>query len=213
MGKRVSVDAALVAHGLYMQGLTLVEVAPSCGITAPALWRVFRRLGLQMRPMPQYVSRGAASDERSRAYFRHLVRSGALVRPETCSECGTRPGPRIDGKPGRIQGHHDDYNFPEQVRWLCAKCHSRWHKHNQAIPANGQSIRIRSVKEDWVPGAKMGRGRLGEEEVLRLHGLHLAGAALRDLEREHGLSANVLRQYFRTRSLQVVDWAKRGRET
>jgi ribosomal protein S27AE len=49
------------------------------------------------------------------------INSGVLVRPDVCSECG---------KMDEIQAHHDSY-APEHrlnVRWLCKKCHSTYHR-------------------------------------------------------------------------------------
>lgn len=48
------------------------------------------------------------------------VRKGELVRPSFCSECGR------DGR--KILAHHDDYDNPLDVRWLCTFCHHRWHR-------------------------------------------------------------------------------------
>lgn len=57
-----------------------------------------------------------AHPEKQRAHgkVRQAVKTGRLVRPETCSKCG---------RPGRIQAHHDDYNKPLDVVWLCHPCH------------------------------------------------------------------------------------------
>lgn len=56
----------------------------------------------------------------------HLISQNALnrrdiIKDDKCSSCG---------KDGKLNGHHDDYDFPLIVRWLCSKCHSRWHKEN-----------------------------------------------------------------------------------
>lgn len=63
------------------------------------------------------VIKQAASTIINRAVLRNKI-----IKPDNCSECG---------KGGRIHGHHDDYAYPMQVRWLCPKCHSHWHKHNE----------------------------------------------------------------------------------
>jgi len=46
---------------------------------------------------------------------------GDLVNPGVCSECKSDIA---------VDGHHDDYKKPLDVRWLCMKCHRRWHKDN-----------------------------------------------------------------------------------
>ncbi len=54
---------------------------------------------------------------------------GLIKRGEKCEECGTQgTGPQP------IEGHHDDYNKPLTVRWLCKKCHFDWHKLNKPVP-------------------------------------------------------------------------------
>lgn len=52
----------------------------------------------------------------------NAVKRGALIKPRECQECGN------ENK--RIHGHHDDYNYPMVVRWLCPKCHTKWHREN-----------------------------------------------------------------------------------
>jgi len=53
---------------------------------------------------------------------RNAIRKGLLHRPEVCEKCGNEPKRRKDGI-SNIHGHHEDYNKPLDVQWLCAKCH------------------------------------------------------------------------------------------
>lgn len=50
------------------------------------------------------------------------TRSGKIV-PRPCELCGEK----------KAQAHHDDYNKPLDVRWLCDKCHRLWHRTNTPI--------------------------------------------------------------------------------
>ncbi|NIO76290.1 MAG: hypothetical protein GTN69_10510 [Armatimonadetes bacterium] len=46
------------------------------------------------------------------------IQSGDLVRPGLCSECNAECKP---------VAHHDSYDKPLNVRWLCRSCHGKHH--------------------------------------------------------------------------------------
>lgn len=48
------------------------------------------------------------------------IKSGKLVPPERCFACGEVP----DRRPN---AHHEDYEKPMDVTWLCANCHIKLH--------------------------------------------------------------------------------------
>ena len=54
----------------------------------------------------------------------NAVRDGRLFPAISCSVCMQNE---------KIEGHHDDYTKPMDVRWLCEKCHKEWHRHNKPI--------------------------------------------------------------------------------
>jgi hypothetical protein len=51
-----------------------------------------------------------------------------LIPPSECSGCGDV---------GRVEAHHDDYNKPLEVRWLCRSCHKQFHHELKKGAANG----------------------------------------------------------------------------
>lgn len=50
------------------------------------------------------------------------VKLGFMKKSETCEECKMMIN---------TNAHHDDYNKPLVVRWLCKQCHSDWHRNNR----------------------------------------------------------------------------------
>jgi hypothetical protein len=53
------------------------------------------------------------------------IQKGDLLRPEICSNCKQAPK--------SIQAHHEDYEKPLDIIWLCATCHSARHKEINAM--------------------------------------------------------------------------------
>lgn len=60
----------------------------------------------------------------------NAIRTGVLKKPKKCSLC-----PR---KNTRIHGHHEDYNKPLEVDWVCASCHKRIALEGKAGVVNGK---------------------------------------------------------------------------
>lgn len=56
---------------------------------------------------------------RARKILQSAVKVGYLNRPKICEIC------KSDER--KIEAHHDDYNKPLEVRWLCRICHAHQH--------------------------------------------------------------------------------------
>jgi len=52
------------------------------------------------------------------------VKSGTLEKPECCEACDNTTN---------IVGHHEDYDKPLEVLWLCRRCHGMLHRSNERI--------------------------------------------------------------------------------
>jgi hypothetical protein len=85
----------------------------------------------------------------------NAVKSGRLVRPDSCSVCGiTVNSDKIkniihpvdqywpSAQTFWLQAHHDDYAKPKEVRWLCIYCHRQWHKEHGTYKNNGRIVMI-----------------------------------------------------------------------
>jgi len=50
----------------------------------------------------------------------HAVEAGRIVKPTSCEACQKSDA-------AHIHGHHEDYNKPLDVRWVCPACHRKIH--------------------------------------------------------------------------------------
>ena len=50
------------------------------------------------------------------------IKAGNLKK-KPCEKCGSK----------KSVAHHDDYNYPLDVRWLCQAHHKQWHVKNKSI--------------------------------------------------------------------------------
>lgn len=80
-----------------------------------------RKPGVRNRKLERRRWR-AKYPEKSRAHYlvQFALKDGRLVRPDSCSICGT---------PGPVEAHHADYSRPLDVLWLCKACHLAIERH------------------------------------------------------------------------------------
>lgn len=55
--------------------------------------------------------------KRARSTLNHYLRDKKIQRMP-CEICGDK----------KAEAHHDDYDKPLDIRWLCKNCHRKWHK-------------------------------------------------------------------------------------
>lgn len=61
----------------------------------------------------------------------HAAIRAGLIERGPCEVCGVIHG--IDG--AIVDGHHDSYDLPMAVRWLCRLHHRKWHRGQIACEA------------------------------------------------------------------------------
>lgn len=83
----------------------------------------YRRTHKEEHRLSSIEQRKKHPDEvKARSAANHAVRDGKL-RKQFCEVCGKE----------KTQAHHDDYNYPLKIRWLCVECHNEWHRNNKPI--------------------------------------------------------------------------------
>jgi hypothetical protein len=120
----------------YRNGASIHGLARKYGIHFVSIKGLIKRRGIPLRIYVAPVKKPSQAkyranktpvhDVRCAGKFTNALKRGELVRPDRCSVCQ---------KVGPVHGHHDDYNFPLRVRWLCRSCHYLWHSENIPIPS------------------------------------------------------------------------------
>ena len=89
-------------------------------------YRKKNRIRLNKKDADRLKNPIACIIHKTRYAVSHAIRAKRLSK-SPCEICGII----------KVQAHHDDYNFPLKVRWLCLVHHTEWHKHNTAILPKG----------------------------------------------------------------------------
>jgi hypothetical protein len=120
------------------------------------------------RASPEDGTRLTAAMIHRRAFYRaHVrvetaVRKGTLIRSLACEKCGDVPSKTKDGR-AAIQGHHHrGYEYPLDVQWLCASCHTKIHSYQL-----GKRIALGVTP---MPGTIFISRRAAIGDVLNVHG-------------------------------------------
>lgn len=134
--KKMTQEQVTEAIAGYESGMSLGDLAHIYGVTRQAMWDLLRRRitlrdNLRFKEENHFYRGGKRADERAHNLVDKAIQSGRLVNPGVCETCGGT-GQFADGRTA-IQAHHDDYNEPLSVRWLCQRCHHEWHRHNKPV--------------------------------------------------------------------------------
>jgi len=133
--RKLTKDQAEECVRLYDAGLSIGDIAGYFDVTRQAMWDLLRRR-TTMRSQRQtgkdnhFYRGGKSADARAQNLAEVALRKGILEKSSACEACGDS-GCMKDGR-SKVQAHHDDYNKPLDVRWLCQKCHHVWHIKNKA---------------------------------------------------------------------------------
>jgi ribosomal protein S27AE len=101
------------------------------------------------------------------------IDAGRMTKPETCSECG---------KGGLVDGHHDDYAKPLEVRWLCRWCHQEWHR------LNGEAANAGMHVVTTANGLLTQRIRAKAERLPLVVALRAAGKSQKEIAAQFGVT-------------------------
>lgn len=134
--KKLTAQQAVECVSMYERGMSLGEIAAYFRVTRQAMWDLLRRR-TTMRPQQRYghdnhFHRGTSDNDRAQNLVEKAIKRGTLIPKDRCEKCG-KENYRFKDKRRGIQAHHDDYNKPLDVRWLCQPCHHSWHKTNKAV--------------------------------------------------------------------------------
>ncbi len=134
--KKLTPDQAAECVKMYESGLSLAPIAVYFEVSRQAMWDLLRRR-TAMRSQKRFgkdnhFNRGGVSaNDKAQNILEQAVKDGIVQRQTHCGTCGDT-GTFKDGRT-KIQAHHQDYNKPLDVSWICQKCHHKWHKSNKPI--------------------------------------------------------------------------------
>jgi len=159
MNKRKDLSGAVE---MYKRGLSVGDVARTFGVSRQSMWKCLQRRGVAFRPQLKFDAenhfyRGGAVRNINWVAQKAIRRGILTVGP--CEVCGLSPDD--SGGRQRIHAHHDDYNKPLSVRWLCKAHHDDWHKIHRPTP---RTTPKRTASEIGAIGGRAAQAKMTDSE-------------------------------------------------
>ena len=86
-----------------------------------------QKLDPEARLAQKRLAQKRRDEKRKLLYPERIKAKNAIAVALTWGRIERKPC-QICGGTGKVQGHHEDYNRPIEVTWLCPSCHSLWHQ-------------------------------------------------------------------------------------
>jgi len=81
-------------------------------------WRDENRVRISALSLEKYHQTEDKTKFKARQAVRYGLKNGKIVKPNECQVCSSGE---------ELHAHHDDYQKPLQVTWLCVTCHKKVH--------------------------------------------------------------------------------------
>ena len=132
---RINFDTA---EAMYNSGLSLRDVALAHNCSWQAIHTGLKRRNAVLRSNlrfganKQFSEDSPGPDEPVYLITHKAIARGRLIK-KPCECCGAGIDSKRKNGSSAIHAHHDDYNKPLEVRWLCSSCHHKWHQTHEPV--------------------------------------------------------------------------------
>lgn len=119
---------------MYNSGLSLRDIALLRNCSWQAVHQALKRRNVVFRPSLRFDANKDSPGPDVPVYLitNKAISRGRLIK-KPCECCGAGVDSKQKNGSSAIHAHHDDYNKPLEVRWLCCSCHRKWHRTHEPI--------------------------------------------------------------------------------
>ena len=129
MKRKMTKEQIELAMDMVKQGMSENAVAVFYGVSRQYIHAYCLGHGIN-RHIYCRTSKELTEQLKIQSFVQQAICKGVLI-PEPCQICGVFG--KTDKGHRKVVAHHDDYNKPLEVRWLCRLHHAEWHKENVPI--------------------------------------------------------------------------------